>query len=153
MKYTTTKITFQEIPDEVSLCINISNCKIKCKGCHSPELQTNIGNPLNENTLNKLIITNKGITCVCFMGGEMHEIYTISKWLKSAFPSLKIGWYTGNQYLPLKEVLSILDYIKIGPYIEEKGPITVPTTNQRLYKIIHRRLFKDKVINITSCMQ
>jgi len=26
------------------------------------------------------------------------------------------------------------DYIKIGPYIEEKGPLNNPNTNQRLYE-------------------
>lgn len=28
----------------------------------------------------------------------------------------------------------LFDYIKIGPYIEEKGPLNSPTTNQRLFK-------------------
>ena len=38
MKYTDTQVTFSEFPDEIALCINISNCPWHCPGCHSPEL-------------------------------------------------------------------------------------------------------------------
>ena len=38
LKYVDSQITFREIPDEITLCINISNCPFRCKGCHSKEL-------------------------------------------------------------------------------------------------------------------
>ena len=70
MKYTDTMVTFSEVPDKISLCINISGCPNRCPGCHSPELWEDIGTELNEDSLTKLINKNEGITCVCFMGGD-----------------------------------------------------------------------------------
>ena len=32
------------------------------------------------------------------------------------------------------------DYIKIGPYIKEKGPINKHTTNQRMIKFNHKNI-------------
>ena len=70
VKYTEAVVSFSEVPDEISLCINISNCPFKCPGCHSPYLQEDVGMLLTEAKLNELITTNPGITCVCFMGGD-----------------------------------------------------------------------------------
>lgn len=42
-KYVDYDIVFQEVPGEVSLALNISNCPFKCEGCHSPHLRENIG--------------------------------------------------------------------------------------------------------------
>lgn len=38
LKYVDTAIVFSEIPDEVTLAINISGCPNKCKNCHSQYL-------------------------------------------------------------------------------------------------------------------
>ena len=38
LKYVNTDIVFQEIPDEVTLAVNISNCPCRCPGCHSQYL-------------------------------------------------------------------------------------------------------------------
>ena len=35
LKYVNTGIVFQEIPDEVTLAVNISGCPCRCHGCHS----------------------------------------------------------------------------------------------------------------------
>ena len=51
LKYTDYDIVFQEIPDEVTLAINLSNCPNRCKGCHSPYLQQNVGEALTEENL------------------------------------------------------------------------------------------------------
>lgn len=45
-KYLDTQIVFAEIPDEITLAINITNCPFRCPDCHSPELQRNIGKDL-----------------------------------------------------------------------------------------------------------
>ena len=74
LKYFNSQVTFAEIPDEVTLCINITNCPCHCKGCHSPYLADNIGLPLDLENLCNLIDTNKGITCVCIMGGDVNKI-------------------------------------------------------------------------------
>ena len=38
MKYIDTKIVFSEVPDEITLAINISGCPIHCADCHSKYL-------------------------------------------------------------------------------------------------------------------
>lgn len=35
--YTTEQITFQEVPNEISLSFLIAGCPLKCKGCHSAD--------------------------------------------------------------------------------------------------------------------
>ena len=55
LKYTTVQVTFREIPDEITLCINISNCPIRCPDCHSKELWNDIGTDLTPEELQQLI--------------------------------------------------------------------------------------------------
>ena len=43
MKYVNESVVFAEIPDEVTLAINISNCPCRCPGCHSKFLWGDIG--------------------------------------------------------------------------------------------------------------
>jgi len=62
LKYLNTQVTFSEIPDEITLCINITGCKIGCKNCHSSYLAEDIGEELNSHSLKGLIDNNKGIT-------------------------------------------------------------------------------------------
>ncbi len=147
LKYVDTLVSFQEVPDEITLCINISNCPCHCEGCHSAYLAEDIGNPLGYWTLNNLIKTNKGITCVCFMGGDADPewIATLAFRVRRDFPDLKIGWYSGRQHLPSNVPIQHFDYIKIGPYIEKLGGLNNPNTNQIMYQNIDGRL-----VEITS---
>ena len=71
LKYVDTAVTFAEFPNEVSLCINISNCNCFCDGCHSPYLSKDIGEVLSLERLQGLIESNKGITLVGFMWGDI----------------------------------------------------------------------------------
>lgn len=135
MKYLDYAVTFSEFPDEISLCINISNCSFHCSGCHSPELWEDVGEELNEDSLSELIERNPGISCVGFMGGEPGAVNDLAKFVTEHW-MLKIGWYTGYSTVPEDINLDNFDYIKIGPYIESKGPINNPNTNQRMYKHI-----------------
>ena len=144
MKYTDVAVTFAEFPNEVSLCINISGCKFHCKGCHSPELWEDVGYELTPDILLELIDSNDGITCIGFMGGTFEDVKDMAKWCKAALPELKIGWYFGG-FISLDEDVSAFDYIKEGPYIEERGPLNNPNTNQKMYKIED-----NKWIDITS---
>ena len=58
LKYVDTKVTFAEVPNEISLCINITGCKIGCKNCHSSYLAEDIGEELNSLSLKELINNN-----------------------------------------------------------------------------------------------
>lgn len=147
LKYVDTKVVFAEVPDEITLAINISNCPCQCKGCHSSYLAQDIGEPLDLQHLTNLIDSNKGISCVCIMGGDANpsEVDDIAQDIKEYYPELKVGWYSGRQELSKDIELSNFDYIKLGPYIEEFGPLNSKTTNQRFYKVSDGEL-----IGITS---
>lgn len=146
LKYHSTYIGFREIPDEISLCINITNCPNNCKGCHSPWLQKDEGIPLTYVELKKLIQSNKGITCVCFMGGDKEpwEIKRLASLIKEE-TDLKTAWYSGKDYLMDLSVNIAFDYVKIGPYIEEFGPLDSKTTNQQLFKFDWKTCILDNI--------
>lgn len=139
LKYVDSEVTFSEIPDEITLCINISNCPCHCKGCHSPYLTEDIGEELTCERLEELLQTNKGITCISFMGGDIDpiEIVGLAKYTKLFYPELKIAWYSGKQELPKHFNLEMFNFIKLGPYIENFGPLNSKTTNQRMYEVIY----------------
>lgn len=147
LKYVDTKVVFAEIPDEITLAINISGCPCNCKGCHSSYLVKDIGEPLDLQHLTNLIDSNKGITCVCIMGGDANpsEVNDIAQDIKEYYPELKVGWYSGRQELSKDIDLCNFDAIKLGPYKEEFGPLNSKTTNQRFYKVSDGEL-----IDITS---
>ena len=149
LKYVDTLVSFQEIPDEISLCINLSNCPNNCPGCHSAYLKDDIGTPLTYTELMRILKDIRGITCVCFMGGDKEpwEIQRLAQFVKEK--GLKVAWYSGKQELHEDIRLANFDYVKLGPYVEELGPLTSPTTNQVMYKIDH---LADRpfVVDITS---
>ena len=161
MKVASFDIVFQEIPGEVTLALNLSNCPCHCPGCHSPHLAEDIGEPLTEELLDDLTGRYKGlITCVAFMGGDAEPMnvirlanYIHDLRLKNEDLRLKTAWYSGRAQLPEcltaqrsnsdngLTALAVLqrsdlpfDYVKLGPYIEALGGLKSEKTNQRLYK-------------------
>lgn len=146
LKYVNTKVTFSEVPGEVSLCIEISNCPIHCPGCHSKYLWKDIGTPLNKETLLELLSEHDGATCICFLGGDqaIASINWLAKCVKEFNPDLKVAWYSGQMKLDKDIALEYFDYIKLGPYKEECGPINDPNTNQRMY--CYSKYFSDYTI-------
>jgi len=152
MKYLNTMITFSEFPDEIALCINITNCPFHCPGCHSPELWEDIGTELTKEELSNLIEHSRGITCVGFMGGNVEEVNKLANFIR-LHTNLKVGWYTGLPDLPKELEIWNYDYIKIGPYIKEKGSLDNPNTNQRMFKIEQKYVgnsqYDVKAIDIT----
>lgn len=150
LKYTDTQVTFAEIPDEITLCINLSNCPCHCKGCHSPYLAEDIGYWLTHAQIDSKIVTNKGISCVCFMGGdsEPDQVNFWAEYIKEKY-GLKVAWYSGRQELSDKIDLWNFDFIKLGPYNEELGPLNKRTTNQRFYEVFHFSNGKSKLMDRT----
>ena len=136
LKYVDTKVTFSEVPDEISLCINISNCHCHCKNCHSSYLAEDIGEKLTLDKIYKLIDNNEGITCICFMGGDSSpkEMDMFARCIKDLY-DIKVAWYSGRQELSKDIDIRNFDYIKLGPYVEELGPLTSKTSNQKFYKV------------------
>ena len=131
-------IVCQEIPDEITLAVNISCCPNRCPGCHSPWLWDDEGELLSEQMLQSLIGRYaSAITCFCFMGGdsEPYEVQRLAGWIKETFPGVKTAWYSGREYLPESFDVHVLDYLKLGPYIEALGGLKSPDTNQILFRI------------------
>lgn len=148
LKYVDTLVSFSEVPDEISLCINFSNCPYKCEGCHSPYLRKDIGENLTPGKLLELLIKNKGISCVCLMGGDSDISYLNFLARGIRLKNLKVAWYSGGQSIPVNLNLKDFNYIKIGPYIKERGGLDNPNTNQIMYKIVN-----NCVIDITNKFQ
>ena len=158
LKVASFDIVFQEIPGEVTLALNLSGCPCHCKGCHSPHLWEDIGEPLTTELLGGLLDRyGSQITCVCFMGGDQapEEVLRLAEYVRhsSTHPSpLHAAWYSGRPFLPecltaqrsnsaavlqsnnLTGIVGPFDYIKLGPYIEALGGLKSEKTNQRLYK-------------------
>jgi len=127
------------------LAVNITNCPHRCVGCHSPHLHKDIGNILDNNTLDNLIDKyGKHITCVCFMGGDRQPkaVEALAKHLRER-TKLKVAWYSGNDMLPVNAKL--FDYVKVGGYQEKLGGLRSLTTNQRLYQNVN-----GKTVDITG---
>lgn len=139
LKYVNHDIVFQEFPDEVTLAINLSLCPNFCPGCHSPYLCGDHGEELSEERLISLLTDYRDeITCVGFMGGDNDalEVERLCEVVKQRFDgTIKTGWYSGRQELPEGIHLNVFDYVKLGPYREECGPLKQRTTNQRLYHV------------------
>lgn len=147
LKFIDYNIVFQEVPNEVSLAINISNCPLRCKSCHSLQLQEDIGIVITQGIILNIIEKyEKAITCICFMGGdsEPSEVKKLAVFVKSINPKLKVAWYSGKQKLPKAFQFKYFDFIKLGPYKEKYGGLDSPNTNQRFYKII-----EDEMIDMT----
>ena len=142
LKYVDAKVVFAEVPDEVTLAINISNCPCQCKGCHSSYLAQDIGTELTFYEVRKLIKKNSGISCIALMGGdaEPDKINTLASFIINHYGSIKVAWYSGRQELNNNIDLCNFDYIKLGPYKEEFGPLNSRTTNQRFYKVNGKEL-------------
>ena len=131
-------IVCQEIPDEITLAVNISCCPNRCHGCHSPWLWEDSGEPMTADMLFSLIDKySAAITCFCFMGGDAvpSEIQNLASAIKSRYPHIKTAWYSGKESLPDGFDTGVLDFLKLGPYVAELGGLKSPTTNQALYRI------------------
>ena len=72
------------------------------------------------------------------MGGDAEPatINELASHMKDSYPNIKTAWYSGRQELSNAIYLKHWDFIKLGPYVEELGPLNSKTTNQKFYKLI-----------------
>lgn len=136
LKFLNTMVVFEEIPDKISLAVNMTNCQNKCVGCHSPQLRKDIGKELTEEVVDELIKENEGINCFLFMGegNDKDSLIKMARYIKEKYASLSLAIYSGRDNVE-DDFYELFDYVKIGPYIAEFGPLNKDTTNQRLLKI------------------
>lgn len=138
IRYVNTGVVFQEVPDEVTLSINISNCPCHCIGCHSKYLWEDIGEPLNYLAMDDMLRKyGDDITCVGLMGGDANplEVNDMAAYIKSKNRRLKVAWYSGRHEVAEGIDLRNFDFIKLGPYVESLGGLDKRTTNQRFFRV------------------
>lgn len=126
------QITFQEVPNEVSLAFLITGCRLRCRGCHSPDTwPEKAGKPLTTSLFIQFVERYQSlITCVLFYGGEWQPNSLIEKLQIAHQYDLKTCLYTGQESIaPSIEVH--LDFLKTGPWVESLGGLISPSTNQR----------------------
>lgn len=128
-------VSFQEVPDEVSLVILIGDCPHRCPGCHSPELWTQSGISVKDK-LDELIAQYvDAITCVCFMGEGQDDQDLL--WCADHARGLgfKTAIYSG--YLDAHVFYyPHFDYYKCGSWKQDRGGLDNPDSNQFMMKLI-----------------
>ncbi len=142
LKYYNFDIVFQEIPDEVTLAVNLTGCPVHCPGCHSKHLWEDIGDPLDEEVLKRMHAGYAGeVTCIALMGGDADtsEVERLCAFIQDGM-GLRSAWWSGREKLPESIDLRKFDYVKTGPYVDELGGLKSRSTNQRLYRVVEGRL-------------
>lgn len=136
LKYLNGTIVMQEVPDEVSLAIVISGCIHKCPDCHSKYSWEDKGQPLLEHLPIILQQYKKYITCLCLMGGDQDQFELLSVVKQAHDAGLKTCLYSGYDEMSQinRNLLDELDYLKLGKFDKEKGPLNSATTNQKMFK-------------------
>ena len=130
-----TSVVLEEIPDRVTLAVEISNCRGNCPGCHSPFLKEDIGEELTPERIDALVADNFGVDCFLFLGeGRDPEVLcALAAHVRSK--GLLAAVYSGRSEVD-DAIWEAFDYVKVGPYVEALGPLNKPTTNQRLYRAL-----------------
>lgn len=144
IKYIDYAVVLSEVPDEISVAIEITNCPHKCENCHSPHLRNDIGTELTDAEIDAIIKKSKGITCVCLMGGDAShkDVANICKYVHNNYPSISVAMYSGDDVID-DILVRCLDYYKVGSYQEKYGPINKNTTNQRFYSIKNGKMIDE----------
>ena len=129
-----TDVVLEEIPDRVTLAVEISNCQGNCIGCHSPFLKKDLGKELTPEVIDALLKDNFGVNCFLLLGegSDPVALRAVGRYLESAYPKLERALYSGREEVE-DDLMSLFDYVKVGPYKKEFGPLNERTTNQRLY--------------------
>lgn len=136
-----TSVVLEEIPDRVSLAVDISNCRGNCIGCHSPFLKKDIGRELTPAVIDALVADNFGVNCFLFLGEgrDPEALLDLADYVRSK--GLLAALYSGRE--KVEDIFwNHFDYIKLGPYKEAFGPLNNPSTNQRLFALLDGR-WKD----------
>lgn len=127
----------------------VQGCPHHCKGCFNPNTwDFDGGMEYTEETTREIIqLLNKpGIKGLSVLGGEPlaqgKELYDILKRIKTAMPDIDIWMWTGYIYEELnpvqKEIVSLVDVLVDGPFIEDKKDIRLKfrgSSNQRIIDI------------------
>lgn len=136
-------VSVNEIPDHIAVAIELGNCSRHCKGCHSEWCREKLPKSqwmdleLIMHKVNKHV--QNGADAIVLMGGTTNGIEPTQ--LKDAIDILSsyapVGLYSGavfsasiHSYLKRN---SKLRWLKTGNFIQERGGLDSPMTNQRFF--------------------
>lgn len=140
-------LSYMEVPGEVALCIYISGCSNRCVSCHYQELQQVDAGELLATYFEQILdLYHEYATCVCFMGegdsSEESRTEMLSYVKECGKHDYKTCLYSGRDTI-IEDWMKQFDYVKVGSYREEFGPLTSETTNQWMWKRISDNEFED----------
>lgn len=143
----------------VRISLFVSGCPHHCKGCFNEiTWDFNYGKPYTQDTINYILELLKPdyIRGITFLGGEpmapanQYEVLNTMRQIKEHFPSKDIWLYTGYLFdndivekmsntLPYtKELVSYIDVLVDGPFIEDKKNLNLQfrgSENQRIIDV------------------
>lgn len=143
----------------VRISLFVSGCPHHCKGCFNEMTwDFNYGKPYTQDTINYILELLKPdyIRGITFLGGEpmapanQYEVLNTMRRIKEYFPSKDIWLYTGYLFdndimekmsntLPYtKELVSYIDVLVDGPFIEDKKNLNLQfrgSENQRIIDV------------------
>jgi anaerobic ribonucleoside-triphosphate reductase activating protein len=97
-------------------------------------LKLDIGEELTPDIVDWLIADNFGVNCFLFLGEgrDPEALLALAAHIRAVHPALEIALYSGREEVE-PEFWDAFDYVKVGPYRPECGPLNERATNQRLY--------------------
>lgn len=147
-----TSVTFSEFPDEIALCVNITQCPGMCSECSEPWLQEDKGPELTTDEVDKLISEHPDCTVFGFMGGDNDHkaVGELADYIHIKYQGIKVGIYSGREFIDL-DLAQHLDLYKIGRWIapgkdpedwknHSWGPLVWPVSNQLYFEKINGNL-------------
>lgn len=146
----TKNVVFQEVPNEISLSFSIAGCPRNCKNCSwKNEMNDERPKQLTNSLYNRYLNKYQGLaSCVLFLGGEWNQQDLINKLKMAKQKGYKTCLYTGCLLNEISDELkNNLDFIKVGPYIEEKGGLNNPNTNQRFIDLVNNKILNKYFIH------
>lgn len=141
----------------VRVSLFVSGCRNHCRGCFNPETwDFGYGHPFTDDTMNYILrsLGKKYIDGFTILGGDPFEpenqnvVAYILRKVREAYPYINIWVYTGYLYdVDLvkggkicteftDEILSYIDTLVDGPFIEEEKDITLQFRGSRNQRII-----------------
>ena len=145
IKYLGYAVTFQEIPDEITLCFNITNCKHHCPGCHNEGLwDPDGGYEFTEKSMKELLelLDRHTVDGLTLSGGDpmyssnRNAIFDIVKTVKEK-TGKNIWMYTGYYLEDIVDepALQFIDVIVDGRYRRQLPPTKwAGSNNQKVWR-------------------
>lgn len=155
MKYAGLNLNDFSAAPGISVSFFTQGCPHRCKGCHNPETwEFNGGKEFTPDILDKIVeaLSANGIERnLAIMGGEPlceeNQFLTllVISHVREKVPGVKIYLWTGYIYENLlkikaphlQKILSEVDVLIDGPYIESLRDITLPLRGSRNQRIIN----------------